>query len=103
MLPDAAIDAIHRVVTDSGRLTQCWFQQTMASGEITDAQYVEIIDVVVTVVSIDSFCRGIGVPLHPLPEPQEGEPSRYRPATAQLQEAWVPMIPVEGATGAEAD
>lgn len=102
-LPEAAIDVIHRVVTDSGRLTQSWFQKTLASGEITDAQYVEIIDVVVTVVSIDSFCRGIGVPLHPLPEPEAGEPSRYRPARAQREEAWVPMIPVEGATGAEAD
>jgi len=102
-LPEAAIDVIHRIVTDPGRLTQSWFQKTMASGEITDAQYVEIIDVVVTVVSIDSFCRGIGAPLHPLPEPAAGEPSRYRPATAKLEEAWVPMIPVGGAVGAEAD
>ncbi len=102
-LSKAAIDVIHRVVTDSGRLTEAWFEKTMASGEITDAQYVEIIDVVVAVVSIDSFCRGIGVPLHSLPEPEAGEPSRYRPATAQLEAAWVPMIPVEGVIGAEAD
>lgn len=102
-LPETAIDVIHRIVTDPGRLTQSWFQKTMASGEITDVQYVEIIDVVVTVVSIDSFCRGIGVPLHPLPEPQAGEPSHYRPKAARLEEAWAPMLPVEGATGAEAD
>jgi hypothetical protein len=102
-LSESAVDVIHRVVTDPGRLTQAWFEKTLASEEITDAQYVEIIDVVVTVVSIDSFCRGIGVPLHPFPEPEPGEPSRYRPATAQLEEAWVPMIPVGGAVGAEAD
>ncbi len=102
-LSEAAVDVVHRVVTDPGRLTQAWFERTMASGEITDAQYVEIIDVVVAVVSIDRFCRGIGVPLHPLPEPEPGEPSRYRPATAQLETAWVPMIPVGGAVGAEAD
>jgi hypothetical protein len=102
-LSESAVDVIHRVVTDPGRLTQAWFKKTMAAGEITDAHYVEIIDVVVAVVSIDSFCRGVGVPLHSLPAPEPGEPSRYRPATAQLQEAWVPMIPVEGATGAEAD
>ncbi len=102
-LPQSAVDVIHRVVTDPGRLTQAWFQKTMAAREITDAQYVEIIDVVVTVVSIDSFCRGIGVPLHPLPEPEAGEPLCYRPAAAQLEEAWVPMIPTEGAGGAEAD
>lgn len=102
-LPESAVDVIHRVVTDPGRLTQAWFEKTLAAKEITDAQYVEIIDVVVTVVSIDSFCRGVGVPLHPLPAPELGEPSRYRPATARLEGAWVPMIPVEGATGVEAD
>lgn len=102
-LPETAIDVIHRVVTDPGRLTQAWFEKTMTAGEISDGQYVEIIDVVVTVVSIDSFCRGIGVPLHPLPEPEPGEPSRYRPATARPEAAWVPMIPVGGAIGAEAD
>jgi len=102
-LPGSALDVIHRVVTDSGRLTQAWFAKTMGSHEITDAQYVEIIDVIVTVVSIDSFCRGLGVPLHPLPEPELGLPSYYRPATAQMETAWVPMIPTEQATGPEAD
>jgi hypothetical protein len=103
VLCEIAIDVIHRVVTDSGRLSKAWFDKTMASGEITDAQYVEIVDVVIAVVSIDSFCRGLGVLLHPLPEPLPGEPSRYRPVTAQLESAWVPMIPNGQATGAEAD
>jgi hypothetical protein len=57
----------------------------------------------VAIVSIDSFCRGIGVPLHPLPAPRPGEPSRYRPPGAILEDAWVPMIPIDRATGAEAD
>jgi hypothetical protein len=99
----SAIDVIHRVVTDPGRLTQAWFEKTLAAGELIDAQYVEIVDVVVVVVSLDSFCRGIGVPPHPLPTPAAGAPSRYRPATAQLEAAWVPMLPVQGARGAEAD
>jgi hypothetical protein len=102
-LPGSAVDVIHRVVTDPGRLTEAWFAGTVGSHEITDAQYVEIIDVIVTVVSIDSFCRGIGVPLHPLPEPEPGLPSHYRPATARLEAAWVPMIPAEQAAGPEAD
>jgi hypothetical protein len=102
-LPEAAIDIIHRVVTDPGRLSKAWFDKTMASGKVTDVQYVEIIEVVVAVVSIDSFCYGLGVPLHPLPEPLPGEPSRYRPVTAQIESAWVPMIPNGQATGAEAD
>ena len=63
----------------------------------------KIIGTVVAMVSIDSFCRGIGVPLNPLPEPQPGEPSHYRPPRAAPEESWVPMIQAERATGAEAD
>jgi len=75
----------------------------MAAGELTDAQYVEIVDVVVVVISIDSFCRGIGVPLHPLPEPEAGEPSRYRPAESRKTDAWVPTLSWGQAGAKEAD
>ena len=102
-LPESALDVIHRVTTDSGRLHKTWYDEMLASGQISDGQYVEIIDVLVAVVSIDSFCHGIGVALHPLPEPEPGSPSGYRPAAAQLEMAWVPTIPSGHATGAEAD
>lgn len=101
-LPDAAVDVIHRVVTDQNRLSRKWFDGIMAAG-LSAEQYVEIIGTVVAMVSIDSFCRGVGVPLNPLPEPQPGEPSHYRPPGAAPEEAWVPMIRSERATGAEAD
>jgi hypothetical protein len=101
-LPEAAVEVIHRVMTDPGRLSRKWFKTTLAAG-LSAEQYVEIIGTLVAMVSIDSFCRGIGVPLHPLPEPQPGEPSHYRPPGAMQEDAWVPMIPVERATGAEAD
>ena len=101
-LPAAAVDAIHRVTTDPGRLTRSWFEKTLAGG-ISEEQYVELIGVIVTVVSIDSFCRGLGVPPHPLPEPVEGEPSRRRPSTVAKGGAWVSMIPASEARGAEAD
>jgi hypothetical protein len=101
-LPDPAIDAIHRIVTDPGRLTRAWFEQTQAAG-LSDAHYVELVGVVVVVVSIDRFCRGLGVPLHPLPDSVPGEPSRYRPAAARPEGAWVPTIPSGAARGAEAD
>src|SRR5262249_55517159 len=63
-LPDAAVDVIHRVVTDPGRLSWPWFTAIMATG-LSAEQYVEILGTLVALVSIDSFCRGIGVPLHP--------------------------------------
>jgi len=101
-LANPVIDVIHRVVTDPGRLTRKWFEQTLAGG-LSDAAYVEIIGTIVTVVSIDSFCRGLGVPLHPLPDPVAGEPSRYRPAAARPGKAWVPMLPNGRVAGPEAD
>lgn len=102
MLP-ATVDVIHRIVTDPGRLSRQWFEATIAAG-LSAEQYVELLGTLVALVSIDSFCRGIGVPLHPLPEPQPGAPAYYRPPGAVQEEAaWVPMIPVERATGAEAD
>jgi hypothetical protein len=101
-LPEAAVEAIHRVVTDPGRLSLKWFKAILAAG-LSAEQYVEIIGTLVAMVSIDSFCRGIGVPLHPLPEPQPGAPSFYRPHGAQQEDAWVPMIPADRATGVEAD
>ena len=102
VLPEAAVDLVHRVVTDSGRLSKSWFERTLASG-LTDAQCVEIIGVVVAVVSIDSFCRALGVPLHRLPESQPGAPSRYRPPGAELEGAWVPMIQPSKLSPHEAD
>lgn len=65
-LSDPAVDVIHRVVTDPGRLSRQWCDETMTAG-LSAEQYVEILGTLVALVSIDSFCRGIGVPLHPLP------------------------------------
>jgi hypothetical protein len=91
-LPERVVEQIHRIVSDPGRLTRQWFDGVIASGT-SDAEYVEIVGVIATVVSIDTFCRAIGLPPHPLPRPAPGEPHRRRPRTAQQRgEAWVPMI-----------
>ncbi len=91
-LPDAVIELVHRVTTDSGRLSKQWYEQLLASG-LEDTHYVEALGVAIRTVSIDTFCRGIGVAIHPLPTPIDGEPSRRRPTQAQVDDAWVPMIP----------
>ena len=103
VLSSPAVDAVHRIVNDASRLTRSWYEGTVAEG-LTDAQYVELVGTVVSVVSIDSFCRGIGVPFHPLPEPESGAASGYRPATATHDgESWVPMVPFDNSGTPEAD
>jgi hypothetical protein len=92
VLPERIVEQVHRIVTDPGRLTRAWFDQVMKSGT-PDTEYVEIVGVTVTTVSIDTFCRAIGVPVNPLPALVAGEPHRRRPRTAhQRGEAWVPLI-----------
>ncbi|MBW2271295.1 MAG: hypothetical protein JRH16_22310 [Deltaproteobacteria bacterium] len=101
-LPAPVVDVIHRVRTDPGRLSKRWFEQIRAAG-VGDAEYVETISVVVTLTSIDFFCRAIGTAAHPLPAPVAGEPARHRPQGARPEGAWVPMIAHANATGPEAD
>jgi hypothetical protein len=91
-LPAAAVEAAHRIATDPGRLSRRFYDDALAGG-LSDGQYVELVGVVASVVSIDAFCRGLGVPLHALPEPEPGTPSRERPPGLGDCGAWVPMTP----------
>lgn len=102
LLPEAAVDAVHRLVTDASRLSRSWFEKLQADG-VSDAHYVELLGVVVSLLSVDGCHRALGLPPEPLPEPQPGEPSRYRPASAVPEVAWVPTIPEGAARDAEAD
>lgn len=103
LLPAPAVDAVHRIVNDASRLTRRWCEGVLADG-LTDARYVELVGTVVSVVGIDAFCRAVGAPLHPLPEPEPGAPTGYRPAAARDDgQAWVPMVPFDNSRTPEAD
>jgi hypothetical protein len=102
LLAAPAIDAVHRITTDPGRLKRQWFDDLIGAG-LTDAPYVELLGIVVTVLGTDSFCRALGVAPHPLPTPEPGVPARTRPVAARDEGAWVPSIPSGAARGAEAD
>lgn len=101
-LPMLAVDAIHRIVTDQGRISRSWVEQLAVDGMSNEA-YVELAGIVVCVFSVDEFHRALGLEREALPEPQAGEPSRYRPPQAIPGTGFVPMIPTDGATGNEAD
>jgi len=102
-LSDAAVDAVHRVVTDPSRITRSYVDHHAAQGLLSKEAYVELVGIVVAVFSIDEFHRALGLALQPLPEPQPGEPSRYRPAILSEDIGFVPTVPREGAVGPEAD
>ena len=102
VLPETVVEMVHRITTDPGRLSKQWYEQLLERG-LQDTQYIETLGVLVRTVSIDSFCRGLGVAAHPLPSPVAGEPSRRRPPSAKLEQAWISMIPNGEAVGPEAD
>ncbi len=98
----SAVEAIHRITTDPGRLSRSWFERTTGD-ELSVPQYVELLGVLVASISIDAFHRAMGFTLEPLPEPVAGEPDGYQATGARMESAYVPMLPANGARGAEAD
>ncbi|MFB3078748.1 MAG: alkylhydroperoxidase-related (seleno)protein, partial [Lysobacterales bacterium] len=81
--------------------TKSWLEECEEAG-LSDGQYVELLGIVVTVISIDGFYRAMGFPLEPLPEPIEGEPSSYRP-DAKDHGAWVATVSPADLSEHEAD
>ncbi len=101
-LPDAAVEAIHRITTDSSRLSRSWYEGLLERG-ISEGQYIELVGTVVSIVSIDSFAIALGITERALPQPGVGEPDQYRPATAGVDDAWVPMVDEDNSNTPEAD
>ncbi len=97
VLSSAAVDAIHRIRTDAGRLTQKWFQGLQGQG-LDDTAYVEIIGVVATVSAVDTFDRGMGLPQRALPDPLPGAPTRHRPRGAKPGLGWLPTLAPQDVT-----
>lgn len=90
-LSENRVKMIHMIVADPGRLTHGWYRNTVESG-IEETHFVEIVSVVAHTTAIDTFAKGLGVPLRELPAAQAGEPSHYRPAEARQHQAWAPNI-----------
>ena len=101
-LPDATVEAVHRIATDPGRLTRKWYDGLLGDG-LTPEEYVETVGVVCTTISVDTFARAMGLDPLPLPEPEPGEPVRGRPASAGQGAAWVPWILPDNAAEDELD
>ncbi len=88
-LSATAVEVIHRVVNDSGRLTRRWADRQIAT--LGDAVYAELVAVTAIIVAIDVYARSIGAPLPALHEPVAGVPVRERPDGLGDVGAWIPM------------
>lgn len=95
-LPDDWVDVIHRVTTDSGRLTQGWLNEVLDNG-VEEDEFVEIVGVAILAITIDSFVYGIGKDQAALPAPQPGTPPRTRWEGATPGPGWVATTAPENA------
>jgi hypothetical protein len=93
-LSPPAIEAIHRIVSDPGRLSQAWYQRTVSAG-LSDAAYIELLSVVAITTAVDTFNRASGGAVRPLPTIRPGDPSHRRPAGAKPGLGWMPMLAPE--------
>ena len=95
-LPDAWSEVVHRVTTDSGRLTRRWVDEARKSG-IAEDEFVGIISIAIIAIAIDAFTAGIGMDAVDLPAAQPGTPIRRHHEPATPGPGWISTTAPENA------
>lgn len=89
-----ALEAVHQLQNDAGRITERWVRK-ITSNELTEEAYVELISVVAILNAIDTFDMAIGANLRPFLKAAPGNPTRLRPKHAKRNLAWVHTLAPE--------
>ena len=89
MLPVAAVEVVHGVVNEPGRLTRPWASRQI--DELGDARYAEIVGLTAIIVAIDVAARAVGDLPPALAAPVDGAPAELRPGDVGPVGAWIPM------------
>lgn len=95
-------DAVHRLSTDPGRLSERWNRDLLHAGLEPEA-VVELVGVVSIVSLADTLARGLGETERALPQATAGDPSRERTPGLEISCAWVPTVDPERAEGVVKD
>ncbi len=98
--PDLAphlADAVNRLTLHAKTLTEEWYRDVLAMAELTPQQWVEAIEVVVAVVSIDGFAAAAGLPRAVFPSAEPGEPTNSAAGVPAkpARHHWVPIVHLE--------
>lgn len=86
-LSASAMEVVHRVASDPGRLTRKWADGHIA--QLGEETYTELVGLTAIVTVIDRFHRAMGRPEVPLPNPVAGDSARVRPDDVGDIGAWV--------------
>lgn len=90
-LGPSEVDVVHRIVTDSGRLSRDWLDGILESG-LGDTEYIEIVSVIATTMVIDTFRRALDLAPFDLPAPVAGAPSGYSAPGAKDHDGWIRLV-----------
>ncbi len=101
ILPAAAVEAIHRLRTDAGRITEKWVRGI--TGSLGEERYVEIVSITAIVSALDTFDHALGRSRRKLPQAIAGSPSRVRPRQAKRDLAWVATLAPQDVASGEID
>jgi hypothetical protein len=101
-LPAPAIEAIHRIRSDPGRLGEAWFLRLRDAG-LGEENYVELVSVVAVTIAVDTLRRGAGLAPLPFPNAAPGIPSRRRPSGAKPGRGFVATLSPDDRTAEEPD
>ena len=89
-LPPIAVEAVHAIRNDSGRLTRRWFDDVVDMGMLPEA-YVELVAVTASSVIVDTYAQGVGLDMPGLPRPADGAPTLERSDDVVDAGAWLPV------------
>ena len=101
-LSAAEVELVHRLTTDSGRLTRAWAEGVLAAG-VSEEIYIEIVSIVCVAMVIDTFRRSLDLAPFDLPAPVAGAPSGYRAPGAARHDAWISLVQPEDAVESDGD
>lgn len=100
-LPAGALKLIKMVSCEAEKIDKNFYLELVSNG-LHAEQYVEIVGLVARAVSVDTFCRSLGLSIRLLADARDGVPSKQLPDTATIDHAWVPIIPAGPKGGAPA-
>lgn len=88
-LSASAVEVVHRIASDPGRLSRSWADDRIA--DLGADVYTELVGVVATVRTLDTFDVAIGNDRIQLPDPEPGPAEERRPDGVGDVGAWVPQ------------
>lgn len=91
-------DAVYRLAVHAGTLTEGWYQKMRDATGVTPQQWVEIIEVTISVASVLRFAQLAGIDSPDFPEPLQGQPTRQTQPSKPAKHHWVPVVHLEDST-----